>query len=397
VNFQLRRSWIRCSKSDHQSAHKKRCHADAKGPLTSEFRLILSQTEIETVGLEAPGRLRLIDEFVRGRGQFDIDEAAAAAAVRSQTADIDSLRKEISDLQQQIVGISEIDEQLLILRPQEEALSKLSSEAAEKKKRLDALVGRTTELSVSASYVERFQKAFKQWCSSSERVLQTTPLPERWPNSPVQPDPLAEVRSKLTQLRSVLQEAQRLANEIGAKSETAVELYVTERVALDDHTRTLRKEVDDILKGAGAIARQAQVLREQKARLIALKGVLTDNEQRLKVLILERDASLDRLEEIRTARFNSRKVVITALNSALAPRIRTAIERAGQQEQYVCAVTAALRGSGLRYNDLAAMIASQISPRELIDAVESSDVDLLVEVLRISKGCGYFGTTANHL
>lgn len=31
------------------------------------------------------------------------------------------------------------------------------------------------------------------------------------------------------------------------------------------------------------------------------------------------------------------------------------------------------------------MITSQISPRELIDAVESSDADLLVEVLRISK------------
>jgi len=347
--------------------------------------LILSQTEIETVGLEAQGRLRLIDEFVRDRGQFDIDEAAAAAEVRSQTEDIDSLRKEMTDLQQQISTISEIDQQLLILRPQEEALTKLSSQAGEKKKRLDALVGRTTELSVSASYVERFQEGFKRWRSVSERVFQTTPLPDRWSSSPPRPDPLAEVRSKISQLRSLLQEAQRLAGEIGTISEAAAESYVTQRVTLDDQTRALRKEVDDIQKGAGAIARQAQALREQKARLIALKGVLSDTEQRLKTLIGERNASLDSLEEIRTARFNSRNKVITALNSALGPRIRTAIERAGQHEQYVGAVSAALRGSGLHYNDLAAMIGSQISPRELIDAVESSDIDLLVEVLQISK------------
>ena len=327
----------------------------------------------------------MIDEFVRGRGRFDIDEAAAAAEVRSQTEDIDSLRKEISDLQQQIVTISEIDQQLLILRPQEEALSKLSSQSAEKKKRLDALVSRTTDLSVLATYVDRFQKGFKQWCASSDRLLQSTPLPDRWSSSPSVQDPLAAVRSKVDQLRSVLQRAQSLAGEITAMSEAAAESYVTQRVALDDQTRTLRKEVDEIQKGAGAIARQAQSLREQKARLIALKGVLSDTEQRLKTLIGERNVSLDRLEEIRTARFNSRRKAITTLNTALAPRIRTVIERAGQQEQYVGAISAALRGSGLRYNDLAEMIGSQISPRELIDAVESSDVDLLVEVLRISK------------
>src|ERR1039457_871440 len=265
---------------------------EPRSAMAFQSPLILSQTEIETVGLEAQGRLRLIDEFVRDRGRLDINEAAAAAEVRSQTEDIDSLRKEMSDLQQQIVTISEIDQQLLILRPQEEALTKLSSQSADKKKRLDALVSRTTELSVLASYVERFQKAFKQWCSSSERVFQSTPLPDRWSSSPPRPDPLSEVRSKISQLRSTLQEAQRLAGEIDAISEAAAESYVIQRVALDDQTRTLRKEVDEIQKGAGAVARQAQALREQKARLIALKSVLSDTEQRLKTLIGDRNASL---------------------------------------------------------------------------------------------------------
>lgn len=76
--------------------------------------------------------------------------------------------------------------------------------------------------------------------------------------------------------------------------------------------------------------------------------MLNDTEKGLQALIGDRNASLDRLEEIRTSRFNSRKEAITALNSALGPRIRIATERAGQQEQYIGTVSAALRGSGLR-------------------------------------------------
>ena len=82
--------------------------------------------------------------------------------------------------------------------------------------------------------------------------------------------------------------------------------------------------------------------------------------------------------------FESRSKLIATLNKELGPKISISIERAGQTTEYASALVAALRGSGLRFNEVAPQIADQMSPREFVEAVESEDFATLSAVTGIA-------------
>ena len=138
-------------------------------------------------------------------------------------------------------------------------------------------------------------------------------------------------------------------------------------------------------EGAGVIVRQGQQLRERKAQLDSLKTVLAERRQALNTLVAHRNAAMDRLDSIREQRFNARNVVATELTETLGPRIRVNVSRAGQFETFAAAIASALRGSGLRYNELSSTLAAQVSPRELLEAVDTNDFDLIAEATGITK------------
>jgi hypothetical protein len=136
--------------------------------------------------------------------------------------------------------------------------------------------------------------------------------------------------------------------------------------------------------GAGNIARQGQQLRERKAQLEALGALLAQRTTDLATLDEMRGTVLDRLEELRDARFLARASVANNLNSVLAPRIRIAVSQAGQFDSFSSAIADALKGSGLRYGDLAPALAKKISPRELLEAAESDDVAFIADATGIT-------------
>ncbi len=94
---------------------------------------------------------------------------------------------------------------------------------------------------------------------------------------------------------------------------------------------------------------------------------------------------LDKLSEIRERRFIERQQVIKDLNQSLGPRIRIAIQRSGQHQAYASLLADTLKGSGLRYNELAPQVAQNMSPRELLEAVESTDLESVNEAIGISR------------
>ena len=100
--------------------------------------LVFSQTEIESVGLQASGRLGLLSGFA----DVTTDTAAesdAAAEARSLTAQSATLRREIEELQRRVAEIPAIDAELVKLAPSEQQLSALSAEAGKRKLELDGL------------------------------------------------------------------------------------------------------------------------------------------------------------------------------------------------------------------------------------------------------------------
>ena len=354
----------------------------ASGPYVRP--IIFSQTEIETVGLEAQGRIRLLDSFGGSQKETETQESAAGSDVRSLTAETEALRREIYELSGQIEEIPALDKQIAELIPQEQKLANVSAEANEKKKKLDAISADIVALAVGVGAIERFIQSISRWLSSLSSLSSAPPAIELWPEGALD-DPLANCRTNVERAKDYLDKAIRELQTGVSEAESHLRTSQGGKLAIEDRARQLRREVETLQDGAGAIVRQGQQLRERKAQLDSLKAVLAERLQALNTLVAQRNAALDRLDSIRQQRFSARSAVATKLTRILGPRIRVNVSRAGQFETFAAAIADALRGTGLHYNELSSTLAASMSPRELLEAVDSNDFDLIAEATRITK------------
>jgi hypothetical protein len=171
--------------------------------------IIFSQTEVESTGLQAGGGLRLLDGFVDDRRNANTQEIGATSEVRSLTAEAEALRREIDELRRQVELIPAIDKELVELAPAEQGVAKVSTEAAEKKKSLDALSAAMASTSVASASVDRFKQAISRWAMSLRGAIETVPRAEPWPEDSGD-DLLVSARSQVqrayTHLRNALEE-----------------------------------------------------------------------------------------------------------------------------------------------------------------------------------------------
>lgn len=343
--------------------------------------IILSQTEIETVGLRAQGRIRLLDSFSGDQRDTEVREAEAHSEVRSLTAEAEVQRREIDELAGLVGEIPALDKQIAELVPHEKKVAKGSAETNKKKNQLDAISANIAASAVGVGAIERFRQSVFRWQSS---LSSAQPALEPWPEG-AGPDLLATCRASIERAKDHLDKAlQKLQNAI-SEAESHLRSLQDNKLSIEDRARQLRKEVETLQEGAGAIARRGQQLRERKAQLESLKKVLTMRRKALKSSLAQRDTALDRLDSIREQRFSVRNAVATELTETLGPRIRVKVSRAGQFEAFAAAIADALRGSGLRYNELSSTLAGNVSPRELLEAVDTNDFNLIAEATGITK------------
>jgi len=349
-----------------------------------DMPIMFSQTEIENVGMQPGGRLRLLDSFAGVRQQLLIQENEAAATVRSLTAEAETLRREIDEFSRQIEEIAAIEAQLVELAPAEQGLAKLSAEAGEKKKAVDAIGATIASAAVAANAVERFSEGTKRWHAALAAASKAAPALEAWPAGGGD-DRLAIARTQVSRAHASIQGA--LDELARAEAETGVLLRRTtdEKLVAEEQARQLRKDIEGLQAGAGAIARQGQQLRERKAQLESLRAVAAERNGALEALLKQRDTALDQLDSIREQRYQARVDTAGKLNTTLGPRIHIVVTRSGQFETLAAAISTILRGSGLHYNDLALALAQRVSPRELLEATDGNDFELIADATGISK------------
>ena len=346
--------------------------------------IIFSQTEIEAVGLRAQGRIRLLDNFGGDRKGTEARESKAASEVRSLTAEAEALRREIDELANQVEEIPALNKQISELVPQEQKLTKVSANASEKKNRLDAISANIVASAVGLGSIERFHQSVARWKASLSPLSSAPPLLEPWPEG-AGSDPLVKCRASVGRAKDHLDKAIRELQNARSEAESHLRSSRGSKLKIEDLARKLRKEVEILQEGAGAIVRQGQQLRERRAQLESLKDVLSERQKVLESLLAQRNVALDRLDAIREQRFNARNAVAKKLTKTLGPRIRVKTSRAGQFEAFAAAIADALRGSGLHYNELASTLAGNVSPRELLETVDTNDYDLIAEATGITK------------
>ena len=343
--------------------------------------VILSQNEIEAVGLHSSGRLRLIDSIRPSiDSSIEDQEAPLLAYIRSQTQERRSICTELQAVRAQLRHLAEqLKESETLKKQHADALSSIEKAQAQTA-RLTLLNGWLTAFSVRAGVYSRILAALQQWQSRLQIVSAAPVSVEAWPAAAGSEDPLLGVREAVHEShRNVTQATKKVADaiaELGRLSSVNDQLTLQHQ----EEARTIRRQLDSLQAGAGEIARKLADLQEKAGQQSALRDVEKAKVARLQEIQDARKQYLDRLEEVQSQRFKARTEVIDDLNKKFGPRIRVEIERAGMTSEYASAIVSALRGSGLHFSDVAPAIADQISPREFVEFVENDDAEGFAKV-----------------
>jgi ATPase subunit of ABC transporter with duplicated ATPase domains len=153
---------------------------------------------------------------------------------------------------------------------------------------------------------------------------------------------------------------------------------------IDAQARPIRAKLEAAQRGAGEAARRIAALEKRIAQGEALAELRTQRVTRLQALRERRAAALDRIDIAITTRSIEREQVAAWLSKHLRPAIRVDIAQRANLAEYVAAVTRALRGTGMHAGQLAEQIAARISPRQLVELVESGDKTSLSRIIQIA-------------
>lgn len=373
-------------KDDDHHIMVSRTVEDSKPDVSARYikPLIFSQSEVETVGLQASGRLKIVDGFTKEKEKLKPLEDQAIAIIRSLTTDIVSLRNEIDELEEKLSQVPSIQEKLKELGPKEKEVSEISADTQKKSKELETLSKKLATLTVETDKLSRFQEDIGVVESLVEKAISKISVNE--PSDPeITETALENIVKKLKPITRNLRQAYEGFDEIGVDIEKLLEKSESERQVLDKRARSLRQSIEELQKGAGAIIREGQKLRERLAQLDALKAVIKKENRSLKELVLKRNEKLDLLEEYRVRKFEERSKFEKRLNKVLGPQIKIDVFQSGHVDNYIASLTDALKGSGLQYKTLVPKIAENISPRELLEYVEDFNVDGLSDIAGINS------------
>lgn len=343
--------------------------------------LILSQNEIELLGLQAEGRLRLVDEF--RKDSIETSEVSLLAAIGSATAEVGSLLTRLADLDNNEARIDEIGKELDEARSAQEAFGVSLAGLDAERARLDELSSLLAGRSGEATALEQLRRQVDQ---ALERVRSVGLGGIRIPTLSDERNGLSgELKEAIDKADDHLRSALVLLEGALERVDSTVVEFGAVDSAEGDEARDLRRRLNEVSEGSGAAARLVADL--EGARERATRHLEQANEVRASIAEVKarRAELLSRLDRVRAERVDARSAVISDLNGQFGPAIRFGLDALGDYEDYSRALMETLRGSGVHYNSVAPEIAASLSPAELIGIVESFDVAALADASGITS------------
>ena len=364
-----------------------RSAAEAEPEATDEFDLpaLFSQKEIESLGLSPSARIALLDSFIVGLNSVLEPKELLVKKISSLTTEAASISKEIEAFDQQLLLLPPLESELAELIKEEQSVAIRSKEIAEKQRSLKLIAEHSSQLAVQANVYQRASKALSTWLFDLDGLIESAPDIESWPETAGGDDKLVGSRQALL---GALKDLDGIKKRL---SINLIEVQANARIAqktkteVDEKIRVIRKEVEALEKGAGEIVKRGNALREKIAGLKATEKLRAARVAKRQLVSIARGKLLDEFEGLHRQRFLNRGKVAAGLNKALGPQIHIDVRQASEYTEYVNAITFALRGSGLRYNELAPMLASAVSPRELVEAIETQNVDFISTTASIPR------------
>lgn len=341
--------------------------------------LIFSQTEIETIGLESNGRMRLIDSFLSDELPTSAVEEQAISEVNSLTAEIESIQRDIEELDKDLSMLPLLNEELKNLTKLELNVSESSLELKNKTSALQSLSEQISKFSVEEVQGDHVQNNLAVWYNLIKAANEFSFEKDTIGNYNI--SMVQKIDSAKTQLSYALENVRF----VWAFYDEKTKNINSERIATEGIARNLRQEVESIQAGSGTIMRRIQEVKQSQAKLLSLKDFSNIKKAFLENLFSKRNVVLDRLDLIRLNLHKSRMAVVKELNKLLKPMIKIDLIRNGQNRAFYSVINDMLKGTGLRNSDVAKTLSEQISPRALLEAIDNFDFNLISEIAQISK------------
>lgn len=360
-------------------------HLTSSAPLGTLSCTVLAQNEIESVGAQASGRLRLIDRYWPDRDKVENKKTLLRAQLKSLTAEISALLQEGQSLAAEIESFGPIQAQLAAAREGQRKILKTSKASAEQQDQLrkfqsagQAVAARESVLEQDAIQVSELDLALASLEDRAAHVLLPWPNDARTNLLEAHAADVLEVVDHLAKARLVLL---RIDQGVTGASRKTQEV----RVTIDEQSRQLRQVLEVAQEGVGAATKLVTELEERQGRLNALQSRFEERRTQYKAVISGRDSVYEQLEDLRDESFFARSRIGAALNAALAPSVRVRVTRSESTEDYRAAIVAGLRGSGIHYNTLAPQLAREVAPNELVRWIENLDASALGAAIGITS------------
>lgn len=356
---------------------------ETKLPYNIKIPLIFSQTEVETVGLLEKGRLKIIDSFIEEINSYKEKELSIIVKINSISKELQNITEDITNYEDQLLPLENLRKELKLLEIEENKISEISQQAASKSIKLKKLSEAYSKQSLTLNYIKEFTEKENAWQNEIINLINNIPDITPWRGE--EENPISDI----IKARELLKTS--LINKINEYSDT---FKITEEHILKIRTniqeitkegQQLRTEVDNLQNGAGEISRKCQKLRSDIKHLEITKLNLEDKIKKIKQLQNERNLILNTLEDIREKRSRARVNVCEGISFELSPKIRVGIEVSSLIDDYNQVLTNALKGTGIKYNDIVSVISETIPPRELINIIENDNIDDFISFISISK------------
>lgn len=354
-------------------------------PLEMISPLVFSQKEVEQIGARSQLRLRLVDAFLGGERYATTRREPLLARIRSITAEIRNLLAEIDDVSEKLLVLPKRQEKLTELQQLGAAQSARSAELEPLRNQLEELIPRANAANVRAASIERSSHKLSAWTDELEMVAERRPLIEHWPEQAGAPDQLVGQRSRQETALQQLQNAISQFREIGIELDRLRQTAHKEKAAVETLAREVRQKIEEQQKGASILDRQIADLSQEIAALNSLADLRKERTSRIEALHSQRQVALDEMLAKSQVVTQERQRVAVSLSNALAPAIRVNVNPLADYRGYQSVLNSALRGSGLRYRDLADRIAETFSPQEIAILSERGAISEIQSALEINE------------
>ena len=347
--------------------------------------VIFSQTEIESVGLSSQARMRLLDSFENSDKIELKAKSSLASDISSFTAELRSVGLEIEEVENQLIQMPSVITELQTVTEVERSFGELSNDTANKQAELQKLSNEVTQLNVQSAVFQRTLKLLESWLMQLDQTLRIQPDIEMWSDSAGPIDGLTSVRNAVDGVANLINKARANLAEIRIQLIQDLASTTQKKSDPDNKIRMLRKEIDGIREGAGTVIKKGNFLREKLAGLKATEKLRDIKLLKYKKIYEKREKLLNDYENLFSIRFTSRQTVSSFLNGVLRPQILVSLNQAAEYSDYISVIASALRGSNLKYNELAPLLAKKLSPRELVEAIERNDTEFVAKTTGISR------------